>query len=155
MNFQALNKSPKSQTLLIQSHTPDATVRVPHSIKWLDVTLPADWTLTTEIPPVPIQRNLNDLDYIQQYLDGTVKINFGNQPPQKSTVQSQQLSIPGQSQRHVPARHSFTASSSNLERDLELEKALIDFKLESLRKTSQVTHPVYGKTPVWEDTKSE
>ncbi|KAI5337245.1 hypothetical protein L3X38_016514 [Prunus dulcis] len=112
MNFQALNKSPKSQTLLIQSHTPDSTVRVPHSIKSSEVTLPTDWTLTTEIPPVPIQRSLSDLDYIQQYLDGTIKINFGHQTPQKSTVQLQQLPTPGQSQRHIPTRHSFAASSS-------------------------------------------
>ncbi|MFW8363420.1 hypothetical protein, partial [Klebsiella pneumoniae] len=81
---------------------------------------------------------------------GTIKINFGNQAPQKSTIQLQQLPTPGQSQRHVPARHSFPASSSTLEQDLELEKSLIDLKLESLRKTSQVTHPVYGKTPAQE-----
>ncbi|KAI5317880.1 hypothetical protein L3X38_037587 [Prunus dulcis] len=56
--------------------------------------------------------------------------------------------------RHAPARHSFAASSSTLERDLELEKAMIDFKLESLRKTSQVTQPCCGTIPV-QDDKSE
>ncbi|KAI5342060.1 hypothetical protein L3X38_009935 [Prunus dulcis] len=59
----------------------------------------------------------------------------------------QQLPTPDQSQRHVPAKHSFAASSSTLERDLELEKAMIDFKPESLRKTSQVTQPCYGQVP--------
>ncbi|KAI5340907.1 hypothetical protein L3X38_020181 [Prunus dulcis] len=145
MNFQALNKSPKDQTVLIQSHTSDAYIQVPHTIKWSEVALPKDWTLVTESQPAPIQRSLNNLDYIQQYLDGTVKIKFDSHPLRKSNVQLQQLPTPGQSQRHVPARHSFAASSSTLERDLELEKAMIDFKLESLRKSSQVTQPCYGQ----------
>ncbi|CAL8174669.1 unnamed protein product [Prunus armeniaca] len=151
MNFQALNKSPKDQTVLIQSHTPDARVQVPQTIKWSEVALPKEWTLVTESQPAPIQRSLNNLDYIQQYLDGTVKIRFDNQPLKKSNVQLQQLPTPGQSQRHAPARRSFAASSSTLERDLELEKAMIDFKLESLRKSSQVNQPCYGKAPVQED----
>ncbi|KAI5335123.1 hypothetical protein L3X38_025256 [Prunus dulcis] len=151
MNFQALNKSPKDQTVLIQSHTSDAHIQVPHTIKWSEVALPKDWTLVTESQPAPIQHSLINLDYIQQYLDVTVKIKFDSYPLRKSNVQLQQLPTPGQSQRHVPARHSFAASSSTLERDLELEKAMIDFKLESLRKTSQVTQPFYGQVPVQED----
>ncbi|KAI5339094.1 hypothetical protein L3X38_018366 [Prunus dulcis] len=151
MNFQALNKSPKDQTVLIQSHTSDTHIQVPHTIKWSEVALPKDWTLVTESQPTPVQRSLNNLDYIQQYLDGTVKIKFDSHPLHKSNVQLQQLPTPGQSQRHAPARHSFAASSSTLERDLELEKAMIDFKLESLRKSSQVTQPCYGQVPVPED----
>ncbi|KAI5346219.1 hypothetical protein L3X38_014098 [Prunus dulcis] len=143
MNFQALNKSPKDQTFLSQSHTSDAHIQVPHTIKWSEVALPKDWTLVTESQPAPIQRSLNNLDYIQQYLDGTVKIKFDNHPLRKSNVQLQQLPTPG--------RHSFAASSSTLERDLELEKAMIDFKLESLRKTSQVTQPCYGAVPTQDD----
>ncbi|CAL9004307.1 unnamed protein product [Prunus brigantina] len=141
MNFQALNKSPKDQTVLIQSCTPDANIRIPHTIKWSEITLPTDWTLVTESQPVPIQRSLNNLDYIHQYMDGSVKINF-NQP--KSTVQLQQLPTPSPSKRHEPARRSFANSSSTQERDLEIEKALIDLKLESLRKSAQVSHPCYG-----------
>ncbi|KAI5336639.1 hypothetical protein L3X38_015907 [Prunus dulcis] len=148
MNFQALNKSPKNHTLLIQSNRPEAVIRVPQTIKWSDVSLPVEWTLKNVNPPTPIQRSLNNLDYIHQYLDGSVKINFGTQPVPKSTVQLQQLPTPGQSQRHIPARHSFAASSSTLERDLEAERALIDFQLESLRKAAQVSQPCYGKQPV-------
>ncbi|CAL8993918.1 unnamed protein product, partial [Prunus brigantina] len=154
MNFQALNKSPKDQTVLIQSHTSDAHIQVPQTIKWSEVALPTEWTLVTESQPAPIQRSLNNLDYIQQYLDGSVKIRFENQPLKKSNVQLQQLPTPGQSQRHVPSRRSFTASSSTLERDLELEKAMIDFKLESLRKSSQVNQPCYGKVPIQDDKPS-
>ncbi|CAL8169727.1 unnamed protein product [Prunus armeniaca] len=151
MNFQALNKSPKDQTVLIQSHTADAHIQVPQTIKWSEVALPKDWTLVTESQPVPIQRSLNNLDHIQQYLDGIVKIKFENQPLKKSNFQLQQLPTPGQSQRHALARRSFAASSSTLERDLELEKAMIDFKLESLRKSSQVNQPCYGKVPIQDD----
>ncbi|CAL9001840.1 unnamed protein product, partial [Prunus brigantina] len=154
MNFQALNKSPKDQTVLIQSHTSDAHIQVPHTIKWSEVALPTEWTLVTESQPAPIQRSLNNLDYIQQYLDGSVKIRFENQPLNKPSVQLQQLPTPGQSQRHVSARHSFTASSSTLERDLELERDMIDFKLKSLRKSSQVNQPCYGKVPIQDDNTS-
>ncbi|CAL9029357.1 unnamed protein product [Prunus brigantina] len=154
MNFQALNKSPRDQTVLIQSHTSDAHIQVPQTIKWSEVALPSEWTLVTESQPAPIQRSLNNLDYIQQYLDGSVKIRFENQPLNKSSVQLQQLPTPGQSQRHVSARHSFTASSSTLERDLELERDMIDFKLKSLRKSSQVNQPCYGKVPIQDDNTS-
>ncbi|CAL9004302.1 unnamed protein product [Prunus brigantina] len=141
MNFQALNKSPKDQTLLIQSCTPDANIRIPHTVKWSEITLPTDWTLVTESQPIPIQRSLNNLDYIRQYMDGSVKINFQHQP--KSTVQLQQLPTPSPSKRHEPARHS-SASSSTTVRDLEIEKDLIDLKIASLKKKDQVSHPCYG-----------
>ncbi|KAF2374006.1 hypothetical protein BSN81_16810, partial [Acinetobacter baylyi] len=71
---------------------------IPHTVKWSEISLPYDWTLVTETQPVPIQQSLNNLDCVQQYLDGTVKINFGNQP--MSTVQLQQLPTPSQSKRH-------------------------------------------------------
>ncbi|CAL8992099.1 unnamed protein product [Prunus brigantina] len=125
-----------------------------NTIKWSEVALPTEWTLVTESQPAPIQRSINNLDYIQQYLDGSVKIRFENQPLNKSSVQLQQLPTPGQSQRHVSARHSFTASSSTLERDLELERDMIDFKLKSLRKSSQVNQPCYGKVPIQDDNTS-
>ena len=140
MNFQALNKSPKDQTLLIKSSCANANIRVPHAIKWSEITLPSDWTLATESQPTPIQNNLQNLDYIQQYLDVTVKINFGNQPL-KSSVQLKQLPTPSQSHRHNPARHSFAGSSSTLERDLEMEKTI-----RYLRKSSQVNHPLCNNT---------
>ena len=119
MNFQALSKSPKNQTLLIQSHTSNVNVTVPQMIRWSNVKLPQDWYLTTECPPKPIQRSLNYLNYIQPYLDGTVKISFDR--PVKSTVQSEQLPTPGHSFK-IPARHSFAESSSITERDLEADK---------------------------------
>jgi len=81
MNFQAISKSPKNQTLLIQSTRGNASIRVPHTIKWTDISLPQQWSLTNEsFKPVNVSHNLDNLDYIKQYLDGTVKIDFGHRP---------------------------------------------------------------------------
>ena len=78
MNFQAINRSPKSQTLLIQSSQNNANITVPQTIRWSDVHLPAEWSLTNEYQPTNTQRNLSDLDSIRQYNDGTIRINFQN-----------------------------------------------------------------------------
>ena len=51
LNVHALVKSPKDQTLLIQSHASDANIRVPKSIRWNEVTLPNDWFLENETQP--------------------------------------------------------------------------------------------------------
>jgi hypothetical protein len=80
MNFQAISKSSKNQTLLIQSNQGNANIRVPHIIKWIDVRLPQEWSLTNESHPGNLSHNLDSLDYIKQYLDGTVKIDFGYIP---------------------------------------------------------------------------
>jgi hypothetical protein len=84
MNFQAIERSPKNQTLLIQSSQHNANIRIPQTIKWSDISLPENWCLTNESHPVNLSNNLNNLDYIQQYLDGTVKIDFG---PRSKTSQ--------------------------------------------------------------------
>ncbi|BBG93113.1 LRR and NB-ARC domains-containing disease resistance protein [Prunus dulcis] len=130
---------------MVYSCTPDANIRIPHTVKWSDITLPTDWTLVTESQPMPVQRSLNNLDYIRQYMDGSVKINFQHQP--RSTVHLQQLPTPSPSKRYEPARHS-SASSSTTVRDLEIEKDLIDLKIASLKKKDQVSHPCYGPPPV-------
>ena len=122
----------------------NVNVTVPQMIRWSNVKLPQDWYLTTECPPKPIQRSLNDLNYIQPYLDGTVKISFDR--PVQSTVQLEQLPTPGQSFK-IPARHSSAESSSITERDLEADRVLIDFKINELRKQKQVVQPSYGKVP--------
>jgi len=77
MNFQAISKSPRNQTMLIQSSQSNAIIHVPRTIKWNEISLPKEWCLTNEsFKPEIISHNLGDLDYIQQYLDGTVKISF-------------------------------------------------------------------------------
>jgi hypothetical protein len=77
MNFQAISRSPQNQTMLIQSSQSNESIHVPRTIKWNEVSLPKEWCLTNEsFKPKIISHNLGDLDYIQQYLDGTVKISF-------------------------------------------------------------------------------
>jgi len=46
MNFQAINRSPKNQTMLIQSSQSNANIRVPHTVMWIDISLPQEWRLT-------------------------------------------------------------------------------------------------------------
>ena len=50
LNVHALNKSPKDQTVLIQSSTSDANIQIPRTILWKDITLPSQWTLPQELP---------------------------------------------------------------------------------------------------------
>jgi hypothetical protein len=81
MNFQAISKNPKNQTMLIQSSQSNANIHVPQTIRWTDIQLPQEWRLTNESFKLEIIRhNLGNLDYIQQYLDGTVKISFDRRP---------------------------------------------------------------------------
>ena len=77
----------KGKTLLLQASTKDSHVNVPTQIDWKDVKLPNKWLLRNVTQPVPIQNTLGeDLDYIDQHLDGIVSINF--QPFRKSTSSS-------------------------------------------------------------------
>ena len=48
LNVNALLKSSSGQTLLIQSSTSNANVRIPKSIFWEDINLPDDWLLNNE-----------------------------------------------------------------------------------------------------------
>ncbi|KAG7956032.1 hypothetical protein I3843_11G104300 [Carya illinoinensis] len=87
LNPKTVLKSIGGKTLLIQSSTPDANVitpdanvKVPTMIHWKDISLPNEWILNQEVPPAPILTAKPDLDYIQQYLDGTVKISFDPTP---------------------------------------------------------------------------
>jgi hypothetical protein len=40
MNFQAISRSHRNQTLLIQSTQGNVNIRVSHTIKWTDISLP-------------------------------------------------------------------------------------------------------------------
>ena len=67
-----------SYKLLIQCSTPDAKIQIPKIIHWEDITLPNEWLLERETQPAKFASNEINLDYIQQYLDGTIIISFGN-----------------------------------------------------------------------------
>ncbi|KAI8547510.1 hypothetical protein RHMOL_Rhmol07G0201500 [Rhododendron molle] len=65
LNIHALVKSPKVKTVLIQSNT--------------NIKLPTSWISENESYPQKMQNDIIDLDYIKQYLDGTVRISFDQQ----------------------------------------------------------------------------
>ena len=103
MNFQALSKSPRDHTLLIQTNQENANIKVPRTIRWSDISLPSDWCLINESKPVAIQNTLVNLDNIEQYFDGTVKINF-DRPARRSC----ESTMPSRSV--APSRNSFSGS---------------------------------------------
>jgi len=130
--------------------------------------------LTNEsFKPDLVSHNLGDLDYIQQYLDGTVKISFdrGSQSTPKSNLLIEEVARSSASRSEVPrsrssrqpkdktpARHSFAGSTITEElkrRDLELEKELRKLKLKGVQTTSQVSHPCYTADTQLEDEESQ
>ena len=74
LNLHARIKDLDGKIVLIQCSTLDAKVQVPKMTQQQDINLPKEWLLEQESPPVkPVFDELN-LDHIQQYLDGTIKI---------------------------------------------------------------------------------
>ena len=129
---------------------------MPHTIRWSDVHLPSEWSLTSENQPSNAQHSLSDLDYIQQFNDGTVRINFQN----SRINQNPRIQEVGNSSRHsfATARHSFVGSTtadsmsrrdSDLDKEIknirirELEEELKKLKIKNIKTTSQVTYPNY------------
>jgi len=109
MNFQAIKRSPSGQTMLIQSSQSNASIHIPRTINWTDIELPKEWSLTNEsFKHEPIRHNLGDLDYIQQYLDGTVKISFdrGSQSTPKSNLIIEEVARSSTSRSEVPRSRS-------------------------------------------------
>ena len=76
LNPQAIFKNPHESTLLIQSSTQNATISITKMIRWDDITLPNEWLLENVAKLANVVNRSMDVDLIQQYLDGTVKINF-------------------------------------------------------------------------------
>ena len=78
MSVQAIDKRKFGETTLIQTLDVRSTVQVPRTLKWLEITFPANWTLGSENYHLQIQnpdRN-PDLDFVQQLADGTVRLSF-------------------------------------------------------------------------------
>ena len=97
--------------MLIQCSTPDAKVQIPKMIQWKDINLPKEWLLEQETPPNPLTKPVFDelnLDHIQQYLDGTIKISFHDNKPLRINE----------------GRHSFVGSEDISKRDQDLNEFL-------------------------------
>ena len=79
LDHQAVIKNVKNagqSTLLIQSSTQDANVRIPKMIRWDEINLPNEWLLENVSKSARVVNDTFNLDYIQQYLDESIKINF-------------------------------------------------------------------------------
>ena len=74
MSVQAIDKRKFGETTLIQTSDVRSTIQVPRTLKWSEITFPANWTLGNENYQPQVQnpdRNPN-LDFVQQLADGTV-----------------------------------------------------------------------------------
>ena len=122
LNHQALTKDPKDQTLLLQASSEDINVNIPKMIKWEDIKLPDEWDLPNDMPPIPFPpiniSKADNLNSIEQFLDGTVKIRFDNSKPKIP------LMI-----KYTKSRHSFSASSSVSKRDQDINEYLKQLEL--------------------------
>jgi hypothetical protein len=78
LNPQAIIKNSSNSTLLFQSSTHDANIRIPRIMKWSEINLPSEWLIENVSQPAKIASNDTNLDYIQQYHDGSIKISFAD-----------------------------------------------------------------------------
>jgi hypothetical protein len=120
LNPQAIFKDPKGSTLLIESSTQNAAISAPKMIQWDKPNLPNEWILESVSKPSPVVSRSFDVDIIEQYLNGDVKINFAD------------LNVSGHIQRPFPLdnrRNSFAGSSTTegiRNRDKEIDALLAD-----------------------------
>ena len=130
LNPQALLKDPKDQTLLLQASSDDIKVDVPQMIKWEDIKLPEEWELIYEMPPSlmsPTQmQNIEteNINFIEQYLDSTVKIRFNHSKPRLPPLL-----------KYNNSRHSFSGSSSTSKRDQGINEYLNQLNINKQKDT--------------------
>jgi hypothetical protein len=72
---------PNGCTLLIQSSTQNASISVPKMLQWNKLTLPNEWLLENVSKPANMATTSSNVDIIEQYLNGDVKINFADLYP--------------------------------------------------------------------------
>ena len=122
MNPQVLLKDSKDQTLLLQASSEDININIPKMIKWEDIKLPDEWDLPNDMPPIPLPpiniSEADNLNSVEQFLDGTVKIRFDHRKPK----------IPPMI-KYTKSRHSFSASSSVNKRDQDINEYLKQLEL--------------------------
>ena len=78
LNVHALDKRKIGETILIQTKDIRSKIQVPKTLKWSDVIFPSNWTLENENYSLQIQNSSQnpDLDFVQQLVDGTVRLSF-------------------------------------------------------------------------------
>ena len=117
-------QAPKDQTLLLQASNDDIQVDIPQMIKWDEIKFPKEWELICEMPPtlmLPTQmQNIEteNLNSIEQYIDGTVKIRFDHSKPRLLALLKYNNSC-----------RSFSGSSSTSKRDQGINEYLNQLNL--------------------------
>ena len=78
MSVGAFDKRKPGVTTLIQTSDVRSTIQVPRTLKWSEISFPADWTLENENYPLQVQNPVRnpELDLVQQLADGTVRLSF-------------------------------------------------------------------------------
>lgn len=109
---KALRKSPKGETLLIQTDIARSNMTIPRTIKWNEISLPKTWELQGAVPPKKIENT--NVDYITQDRDGKVEITFTSR---RHSVDFQNLradysSFSMRSETGLPPRNSFSTAPS-------------------------------------------
>ncbi|KAI8572093.1 hypothetical protein RHMOL_Rhmol01G0171900 [Rhododendron molle] len=124
LNIHALVKSPKDKTVLIQSNT--------------NANIQTSWVSENDSYPHKMQNDTVDLDYIKQYLDGTVRISFDQQRI-NPTLRIKELSR--------------SSSSVSLPRH---DKNLINphVKLRGIETSSQISKPCYSTQSNFDDSET-
>ena len=100
-------------------------------IKWEEIKLPEEWDLPNEMPPTLLpQINIvetENLNSIEQYLDGTIKIRFDHTNPKLPPLLKYNNSC-----------HSFSRSSSTCKRDQGINEYLHQLNLNKQKDIDQI-----------------
>ena len=123
LNPLAFLKDLKDKTLLLQASAEDIQVDIPKMLKWEEIKLHEEWEFTHEMPPTKIQiTKIENLNSIEQYLDGTVKIKFDHSKPKLPPLL-----------KYNSSRHSFSGSSSTSKRDQGINEYLNQLSLKNVK----------------------
>ncbi|KAG7947753.1 hypothetical protein I3843_14G110000 [Carya illinoinensis] len=146
-------KSPKNETVLMYSSTSNSNITTPKLLFWKDVTLSDEWVLKQELPPREVPAQNSDLRWVQQYLDGTVKISF-DQPSikeRRNSFAGSRLSFGSDQDLRDKNLERYLKDHDNptrpiMIRELYPKEGLLDqdIKLEGISTKSQVTSAYYS-----------
>jgi hypothetical protein len=120
-------------------------------MKWSEITLPNEWLIENVSQPAKVSQDDTNVDYIQQYLDGSVKISFANL--NLSRVERHLSINEGRNSFSATKRRNSFADSTTTEgfqkRDKDIENFLAnsvsaDYKLKGIATSSQVCSAFYS-----------
>jgi len=120
-------------------------------MKWSEITLPSEWLIENASQPAKVSQDDANVDYIQQYLSGSVKISFADL--NLSRVERPLSINEGRNSFSVNQRRNSFADSTTTKgfqkRDKYIENFLADsistdYKLKGIATSSQVCSAFYS-----------